>query len=132
MTFPHLEAEKKTLKDLFSHSFHVFPGWESVIGGVNTDGFKDLGVLGKAIPVKPALGELASIFVTGGLIKGPAPPGVLPRGGADEHALARQIHHLPPQLLTVELHSKIIHLLDGSSNPIRELILMFVGEAATG
>ena len=81
---------------------------ESVVGGIDADGFEDLGVFAQALALKPGLGELAPVFVAAAVVKHPAPAGVFPRGRADVNALRRQGDGSLGQFLPVEVHAVMI------------------------
>lgn len=53
----NLERENKIFRDLRHQLLDVTLVWISVISGINTELFEDLGIFGQAIPLKPGLGK---------------------------------------------------------------------------
>jgi hypothetical protein len=74
----NLESEKKIGRHLVGHILEIGLAGESVVGGIDTDGWENFRVFSEAITVESAFSELAPPLITSAVIKEAGPSGVLP------------------------------------------------------
>ena len=100
----HLQAELEVIRRLADHALQILDAGEGVVGGIDANGFKDLGVFGQAVTLEPGFREPAPVLVAGAVVEQAAPARVFPGGGANVDALGGQGGGLLGQLLQSQVH----------------------------